>query len=158
MSQNSFNDDHQDIQTDSNQAGNYFERDDYNHDSVREEVGFRSQSPTFSNHEDAPLPPYHDQRPRPRGPPRAPPDMPGGCESVACHLARTFYTRHHLIIRRMKTRAEFAQLYIATFPQWAPPDILRNTDKHRPISQIIFSLVHNGRVLRIHNGNNLQWL
>ena len=83
--------------------------------------------------------------------PFAPADMPNGCETGACSLARIFYQTQCRLLWRLKHRAELTAFYHATYDSWAP-DL-----SPRSFAQVLYALVNDGRILRINKGRFLVW-
>ena len=84
------------------------------------------------------------------------PDMPNGCETGACALAKCFYDNNFQVLRRLKFRRELSEYFIRTFPTWAPPEVVTNQALQRSFSQVLFALVHDGKILRVSN-SKLSW-
>ena len=83
--------------------------------------------------------------------PFAPADMPNGCETGACSLARVFYQTQHRLLWRLKHRGELTAFYHATYDSWAP-DL-----SPRSFAQVLYALVNDGHILRINKGRFLVW-
>ena len=89
-------------------------------------------------------------------PPYVEPDMPNGCETGACALAKCFYDNNFQVLRRLRFRRELSDYYIRTFATWAPPEVVTNPALQRSFSQVLFALVHDGKILRVSN-SKLSW-
>ena len=89
-------------------------------------------------------------------PPYVEPDMPNGCETGACALAKCFYDNNFQVLRRLRFRRELSEYFIRTFATWAPPEVVANPALQRSYSQVLFALVHDGKILRVSN-SKLSW-
>lgn len=89
-------------------------------------------------------------------PPHVDPDMPNGCETGACALAKCFYDNNFQVLRRLRFRRELSEYFIRTFPTWAPQEVVANPALQRSFSQVLFALVHDGKILRVSN-SKLSW-
>ena len=89
-------------------------------------------------------------------PPYVEPDMPNGCETGACALAKCFYDNNFQVLRRLRFRRELSEYFIRTFATWAPPEVVANPAIQRSFSQVLFALVHDGKILRVSN-SKLSW-
>ena len=89
-------------------------------------------------------------------PPHVDPDMPNGCETGACALAKCFYDNNFQVLRRLRFRRELSEYFIRTFATWAPPEVVANPALQRSFSQVLFALVHDGKILRVSN-SKLSW-
>ena len=85
--------------------------------------------------------------------PFVPADMPNGCETGACSLARIFYQSQRRLLWRLKHRGELSAFYHATYDSWAREHDLTG----RSFAQVLYALVNDGRILRINKGRFLVW-